>query len=169
MFLARMISRAKWERKEWMREGDISADAVTADLRTQNNNLSFWQCAEGTNQEIENVVLAIAAGRDQIDKVDIVLIDDKDLRNDGQTIMASDGRTPVESLVKLHVDVIQLNYCRLGKVARRVASAVAADQCCRVTKKRVETLLVTAVTRGEVLQIERLNKKLRLQVQELLN
>jgi len=61
-----------------MREEGISADAVTTDLRTRNNNLSFWQCSEKTNKEIENVVLAIAAGRDKIDRIDIVLIDDMD-------------------------------------------------------------------------------------------
>lgn len=169
MLLARVISRAKWEQKKWMDEGQISADAVTADLRTQNNSLSFWRCADGTDEEINNVALAIAAGRDKIDKVEIVLIDDEDLKTDGQTIKTSDGRTPVESLVRLHVDVTQLDYCRLGKVARRVASAVAADQCHRIPKNRIAKLLVTAITVGEILQIGKLNEKLRLQVQELLN
>lgn len=151
-----------------MLEGDISADAVTADLRTQSNKLSFWRCDDGTDQEIENVVLAIAAGRDRIDKVEIVLIDDTGLKKDGQTIRATDGRTPIGSLVKLHVDVIQLNYYRLGEVARRVASAIAAGQCHRVSKKRVEALLVTAIDGGNVLQLDGLNDKLRRQVQELL-
>lgn len=169
MLLARMISRAKWERKEWMSEGEISADAVTADPRTQNYKLSFWRSGTGTENEIENVALAIAAGRDKIDKVEIVLIDDKDLKHDGQIIKASDGRTPIGSLVKLHVNVTRLDYCRLGKVARRVASAVEADQCYRVTRRRVERLLVTAITRSKVLQIEKLNKNLRVHVQGLLS
>ncbi|MXZ57740.1 MAG: hypothetical protein F4Z16_04575 [Rhodothermaceae bacterium] len=164
-----MISQAKWERKEWMDEGEISADAVTADLRTQNNSLSFWKCAKKTHKEIENVALAIAAGRDKIDKVEIVLIDNEDLKTDGQNIETSNGRTPVESLVKRHVDLMQLDYTRLGKVARRVASAVAANQCHRVSKQRVQTLLVTAITRDETLQIDRLNENLRPQVQKLLN
>ena len=151
-----------------MVEGDISADAVTADLRTQSNKLSFWRCDEGTDQEIENVVLAMAAGRDRIDKIEIVLLDETGLINDGQTIRPSDGRTPIGSLVKLHVDVIHLNYSRLGEVARRVALAVAAGQCRRVSKKRVEALLVTAVAGGDVLQINGLNDKLRQKVQELL-
>lgn len=169
MFLARMISRAKWERKEWMSEGEISADAVTADLRTQNNKLSFWRCGTGTEKEIENVALAIAAGRDKIDKVEIVWINDKDLENDGQIIKASDGRTPVGSMVKLHVDMVHLDYYHLGKVAHRVASAIAANQFRRVPKKYVETLLMTAITRSKVLQVEKLNEKLRLQVQGLLS
>ena len=168
MFLARMISRAKWERKEWMSDGEISADAVTADLRTQNNNLSLWRCDSGANRDIDNVVLAIASGRDKVDKVEFVLIDDEDLKHDGHIIKDTNGRTPVQSLVKLHVDVMRLNYCRLGKVARRVASAVAANQCHRVSKKRVGKLLVGAVDRGEV-KIEQLSDKLQLEVQELLS
>ncbi|MYI84451.1 MAG: hypothetical protein F4058_03845 [Rhodothermaceae bacterium] len=167
--MARVISRAKWERKEWMSEREISADAVTADLRTQDNILSFWQCGEGTDKEVNNVALAIAAGRDNIDKVEIVLIDDKDLENDGQIIKASNGRTPVGSMVKLHVDVIRLDYYRLGKVAHLVASAVAADKFHRITKKSVKTLLVTAITESEVLQVEGLNDKLRPRVQRLLS
>lgn len=169
MFLARVISRAKWERKEWMSEGEISADAVTADLRTLDNKLSFWQCGAGRDKEINNVALAIAAGRDKIGKVEIVLIDDKDLENDGQIIKASDGRTPVGSMVKLHVDVIRLDYSRLGRVARRVASAVAADQCHRVTKNSVKTLLVKAINESGALQVEGLNDKLRPEVRRLLS
>ena len=169
MFLARMVSRAKWERKEWMSNGDISADAVTADLRTQNNTLSFWRCPKGADAEIDKVALAIATGRDKIDKVEIVLIDEKDLKNDGQMIEDSDGNTPVENLVKLHVDVTQLNYDRLGKIAQRVASAVSANQFHRISKNRVGALLVTAINGDAMLKIDWLNEKLRSQVQELLN
>lgn len=169
MFLARMVSRAKWERKEWMSNEDISADAVTADLRTQNNSLSFWRCPEGTDADIDKVALAIATGRDKIDKVEIVLIDDKDLKKDGQTLKNSGGRTPVEILAKLHVDVTRLDYVRLGKIAQCVASAVAANQFHRIPRKRIESLLVTAINRDSILNIEQLNEKLRSQVQKLLN
>jgi len=152
-----------------MHEDGISADAVITDLRTQNNNLSFWKCSEKTNKEIENVVLAIASGRDKIDRIDIVLIDDMGLKNDGQTLEPSKGRTPVADLVKLHMDVNHLDYYRLGKIAFRVASAVTAKQCRRITKGQVEEILVTAITRRGVLQINNLSEKLRPKVQKLLN
>lgn len=55
MFLARMISRSKWEPKSRMHAEEISADAVTGDLRTQDNSLSFWRCPSGSAVELEDV------------------------------------------------------------------------------------------------------------------
>ena len=42
MFLARKISRAKWPATRELSVSEIPADAVTGDLRTQNNALSFF-------------------------------------------------------------------------------------------------------------------------------
>ncbi len=162
-----MISVAKWRQLEWMSKGDISADALTSDLRTLENNLSFWRCKEASIKDIEDVALAIASGRDRIDKLDIVLIDDSDLKSDCKT-KDSKGRTPVENLVHLHVDVLELNYYRLGIIARSIVSAIADDQCYRVSRKRIETLLVTAIIEEERLFIGNLNDRLRPQVQRLL-
>jgi hypothetical protein len=66
MFLARMITRPKWQPKQGLASDEIPADAITADLRTSNNVLSFWQCGEATDPEISTAVLAIAAGRDRL-------------------------------------------------------------------------------------------------------
>ncbi len=159
-----MISVAKWRQSEWMSEGDISADALTSDLRTLENNLSFWRCKEASIKDIEDVALAIASGRD---KIDIVLIDDSDLKNDCKT-KDFKGRTPVETLVHLHVDVLELNYYRLGIIARSIVSATADDQCYRVSRKRIETLPVTAIIEEERLFIGNLNDRLLPQVQRLL-
>ena len=167
MFLARMITRSKWEPKPWMQAGSFSADAVTGDLRTQGNALSFWRCASDTAADLENVVLAIAAGRDGIGKVEIVWLEDEDLQADGQSLEDTDGRTPVADLAERHVDVRQLDYDRLGKVARRVASAIAADQYRRLTKARVRKLLVSAVSRGRV-SLEALSEKVQTELQRSL-
>lgn len=150
MFVARKITRAKWETKQTFAQGEIPADAVTVDLRTQDNSLSFWQCGIGEKAEIEDVVLAIAAGRDDVAKVEIVWLDGGELKADGQTLVDTDGRTPVASLVKRHVDVCKLDYERLGKVAHRVITAIAKNQCRRLTKKRVKDLLAAAVKQGRV-------------------
>ena len=50
-----------------MSAGEISADAITGDLRTQGNSLSFWQCGIAEQDKLEEAALAIAAGRDSID------------------------------------------------------------------------------------------------------
>ena len=55
--LARKISRAKWDPKAGLTADEIPADAVTADLRTQDNALSFWACGSGDTRELDEVVL----------------------------------------------------------------------------------------------------------------
>jgi hypothetical protein len=42
--LARKTTRAKWQPKPDLAEGEIAADAVTVDSRTTGNTLSFWRC-----------------------------------------------------------------------------------------------------------------------------
>lgn len=61
MYLARKITLSKWEARHGLSEEEIAADAVTADLRTQKNSLSFWRCRTETDGDVEKAVLAIAA------------------------------------------------------------------------------------------------------------
>ena len=150
MFLARMITRSKWEPKPGVKAGEISADAVTGDLRTHDNALSFWRCSSGEGADFEDTVLAIATGRTDIAKVEIVWLDDEDLRADGQTLEDTEGRTPVEELAHLHVDLCRLDFGRLGKVARRVVSALNEKQYLCLTRASVKNLLEKAVNKGRV-------------------
>ena len=116
MFLARKITRAKWEPKQGFADGEIPADAVTADLRTQGNSLSLWQCGDATMHEVEEAALALATAGNQVDKLDIVWLSDDDLNADGQNWAETEGRTPVTDLIRRHVDLSLLDYGRLGKV-----------------------------------------------------
>ena len=124
MFLARKITRAKWDTGQELSAGEISADAVTSDLRTKENTLSFWNCRTETNGDVEDAVLAIAAAGDRLDRLDVVWLAYDELQADGQTFRNTGGRTPVRELADRHVDVCKLDYTRLGKVARRVVAAI---------------------------------------------
>ncbi len=133
-----------------MSEGEISADAVTGDLKTQGNVLSFWRCTSAKEKDLDDVALAIAAGRNRIAKVEIVWLDDEELRNDGQAMENTNGRTPVTDLITSHVDVIKLDYSRLGKVAHRIASAIVDERYLLRTRNQVKELLVPAIDRDRV-------------------
>ena len=159
-----MITRSKWEPKSGVEAGEISADAVTGDLRTQDNTLSFWRCGSGTKGDFEDTVLAIAAGRTDIAKVEIVWLDIEDLRADGQTLKDSQGRTPAKQLAHLHVDLCRLDFERLGKVARRVDSALNEQRYRRLTRVGVKNLLANAVRRGRI-DINDLKVKVQSEVQ----
>ena len=149
MFLVRKITRAKWDSNSELSVGEISADAVTSDLRTQRNSLSFWRCRTETNGDVEDAALAIAAARDQVDTIDIIWLDEDELRTDDQ-LRNSEGRTPVTELVGLHVDVYRLDYVRLGQIARRIVTALEEKRCLRITRARVKRLLAEAVVQGRV-------------------
>ena len=154
MDLARKISRAKWDsnlnNERGLAKGEISADAVTGDLRTQNNTLSFWQCNSSENSSIENAALAIAAAGNRLDRLDIVWLSDSELRNDGFALKRTDSRTPVTDLVKSHVDICNLDYVRLGNIANHVKVAVQNEQISRLSKNQVKRLLTLAVSQGRI-------------------
>ena len=160
MFVARKISRSKWEKHPEFAEGEIQADAVTADLRTNKNVLSFWRCQSGEIMDVENVALAIAAAADRIEKVDVVLLPTDQLLEDRQTFMDSPGRTPVADLVDSHVDLSRLDLVRLGRLANRVVEAIGAGRTQRVPRARVKSLLVNAVLTNRI-EPERLSEKIR--------
>ena len=167
MFLARKIARAKWDAKRnierGLEDGEISADAVTGDLRTQKDTLSFWRCRTGANDDIEDAVLAIAAAGERLDKLDIVWLADNELQADGHTLKDTEGRTPVADLSEKHVDICKLDYVRLGKVAQRVAAAIEEQRFRRLTKARVRGLLVAAVQQGRIIP-DQLADRLRAEI-----
>ena len=102
MFLARKITRGKWTNTRQLGVGEVSADAVTADLRTRNNTLSFWRCGNGTEGEVNEAVLALAAGGEKVENIDVVWLAYDDLQGDGQRLDTTAGRTPVTGLVERH-------------------------------------------------------------------
>ena len=146
MFLARKITRSKWEDRQDIGDDEISADAVTADLRTHGNTLSFWRCGDGKKHEVENVVLAMASAGQRLDKIEVVWVADKVLRHAvDQRLKSTDGRTPVADLVGRHVDVYGLDYVRLGGTAECIVAALAKDQYRRLSKNEVRGILITAI------------------------
>ena len=167
MFLIRKVTQAKWKTNPDLSEGEISADALTVDLRTRNNSLSFWQCRTQTQSDLEHSALALAAAANHVETFDFVWLTDDELRNDGQTIRSSRGQTPVEGLVDLHVDVCRLDYVRLGRVARRIVNALEEKRYRRLTRARVRKLLVQAV-RQERVKLADLKESIQAEVQKSL-
>ena len=164
MFLARKVTRAKWERTSGLKPGEIPADAVTVDLRTRDNSLSLWRCGTGSEREVEDVLLALASGSERIEKMEIVWIDEQDLQSDGQSMADSTGLTPVKELVDRHVDLQHLDFERLGKVARLFVSALHGERYRTATKRQIKDLLISAVNEGRV-SADELKEKVRQQVQ----
>lgn len=150
MYLAGKITLSKWEAQHGLSEEEIAADAVTADLRTQGNSLSFWRCRTETDGDVEKAVLAIAAAGRRVDKIDMIWLADGELRKDNQMLENTEAKTPAKGVDDIHFDVCRLDYVRLGKIARCVVNAIRQKRYRRFTRKHVERLLATAVEQGRI-------------------
>jgi len=147
-YLTRKITRAKWESGDELGADEIPADAVTADLRTTGNTLSFWKIENPSDEEIRITALALATGAERIDRLDLAWVEEDGFQDDGLSLNPNDGRTPVVSLRKNHVDVTKLDLDRLCKVAVSVSQAISRGQHQRFTKKELINIIVEAVGKG---------------------
>jgi hypothetical protein len=162
MLLGHKVSISRWNEAGGLPEGRIQADAITADLRTQDNRLSFWNCGEDDVNDamLADAVLAVASSMDRASKVDLVWVLRESLEKYGYLLDFNDGQTPVKGLKGRHVDVCGLDYEGLGRVARQVSVAVKAGQWRRYSQKKVLELLAAAVKQDR-LDVEELKEKLR--------
>ncbi|MFO1433985.1 MAG: hypothetical protein U1F76_28490 [Candidatus Competibacteraceae bacterium] len=164
-YLVRKVTRAKWDRRDGLAEDEIPADAVTADLRTTNNTLSFWRCAALADDEIYKTVLALATAAERLDRMDIVWVEEDIFRAHSVSLNPSEGRTPVVSLRSKHVDVVKLDLGRLSKVATLLSQALAQGQHRRFTKREVVEIIVAAVHQNLV-SVDELEPKVRNEIEK---
>ena len=95
-----------------------------------------------------------------MDKVELVWITRDDLLDDGLSLIETEGRTPVSDLVSRHIDVCDLDYIRLGTVAKRVVTAIESSRYTRLTLGKVRGLLTSAVA-DERIDLEDLEERVR--------
>ena len=167
--MAHKISYAKWSKVLNVPVNQIPADAITVDLRTHENTLSFWKCGDDqvTRPALEEVSLAILTELDKAAKIYLIWLRKETLEQGGYDIKQTDGKTKVPDLVSFHYDVYNLNYERLGDMARRVQKAVADGHWKQFRRDEVLEIAVNACRRGR-LDTATLKPKLRSEVESKL-
>lgn len=153
--IARKINRAKWGEAEVDTLDELWSDPITSCLRTSNNTLSVWSIDDSS--ELNEAVLAIVTGFRHLDSIDVVLIDIDDIEREGINYEQTEGLTPVDELKQSHIDIIDLNYSRLGLFAKLVQKNIHEDNCFRLTKGDLRKVISQAIQDGR-LKIEDLNK-----------
>lgn len=149
-YFARKIARAKWDPKPGMLPDAIRADALTGCLRTTDDTLSVWAC-DGTLADIAEVALALVAQGNTLDKLDIVLLEQRELEDKGITPVATPGETPLADLRARHHDLANLDMVAHSHVAVLVATAVRArNGHYQFTRRRAIELLRAAIDGGRV-------------------
>lgn len=165
MWLAHKVTFSKWEPHPQIEGAEFQADAVTGDLRTYDNVLSFWHCGddEATDGDVEDAALAMASIMDKANKVELIWLDRGELEQAGYVVEQTNGETRVPDLVSKHYDVGHFDYVRLGDIARRVQTAIANDQCRLFRRGQVLGLLAKAA-RQKRFDPDSLKDKLRTEV-----
>jgi len=161
-YIVRKISRAKWEPKEELGVDAISADAVTADLRTTGNCLSFWECSDPNDKsKLDEIALALATNpeSDRVDKIDLAWIEKDAVLAEGIALEKSEGNTIIPHLRDKHIEAVRLDLEKISILAKLFARSVRERSYHRrFTMARVKKILCEAIDRGE-LPIDKLPEK----------
>ena len=161
MILVRKISHPKWKPSPAFLPEEIRADAITADLRTTDNALSFWECE--TESNLNGPALAIAAAMDRVDKIDLAGLPQEILTGHGLTHAHTDGQTPATDWVRRHVSISKLDYVRLGTVAHQINAAIKQRRFRRFSRQEVADLLIAAA-RDNLVESSKLHEKVQKEI-----
>jgi len=152
----------KWEVR--LAGDEVGASAITNDLRTQDNRLSFWEFSDAAAVPVE-LALAIASARDSAERCVTAWIEREALAGAGIQLESSSGNTPVKDLKERHVEAIGLDGSRLLVIADSIARAVRSTGHFRLfTRSEVIGILARGVTEKR-LTLESLNAGLRTAVE----
>src|SRR5690606_20741297 len=140
--------------------------AVSRELGTHNNELSFCFCGGADESELREAALALSAYGDGLDKMKFVWLVRVDVARSGVAVNLSPyhAHTPVEAEKKRQVDFTRLDLERLSRIARLMRDAIASDNWKRFGKNDVLNVLVKAVREGR-LKTEQLKDGLRKKVE----
>ena len=155
-YLIRRISRAKWEEVE---QGEVSADAITNDLKTFQNELSVWLIPN--KKELKKAVLALITGAKQtkLSTLHLVLIEEKLVKSNSLVLNTTKGDTVIKSLQNLHRDIGDLTYSKLGTIKDLILNCIKSNSYALYTKRQLKDLVKSAIESGELLK-ENLNHNL---------
>ena len=139
-FFVRKILFAKWTKDI---EGEITADAVTACLKTYENTLSLWKIDGLVLTELEKCVLAMATSEkvEQLNSMTIFCFDEDFFSSNNLNLShaPTQGKSYISRLNEFHFDILNLNYSKLKIVGNKIKDEV--DNHSTLSKEQLEKKL----------------------------
>jgi hypothetical protein len=149
------------EQKAWLDNLTDQPDLLQADalknFKTQSNKLSIFKIVEeGDGDNVLRILVAYAATRDNVDKVDYAIFEERVLQDLEIQKVVSIGATADDLVNSLHMDLVDLTGQTICYLAARIQREGNIE---RINKREVESALRSAKLRG-YLQAEKINHTL---------
>ena len=122
-YFARKITISKWPLNE---NGDIPelenipADAITSDLRTTGNTLSWWLVENNKDQAVL-VAMAVAQSKEKFSTTRILMIPQEELTENFE-LENTEVETMITELKGCHYDMKNMDYEKIGKLGKLIYS-----------------------------------------------
>lgn len=150
MNLVRKVSVAKWVGAEWASVDRIPADALSADLKTTGNTISFWlvDSADIGDEEVLRASVAMAAAMDKAESFDVISVPLQEFEN--CDVVESMGRSPYTEFCPQHRDVAALDDVSHIVLAKVLSRHIYEDRRRRITRAEILKALRSALTDGRL-------------------
>ena len=153
MLIARNIRKGRWDREAPDGVSGPCADALTKDLATQSDKMSWWIADEST----ERIATAIASTRESISNVDLAIVEIDDIKRLNIAWEFTKGKTPYPAANDQHCDLFNLSAYSVACLAEHVHSV--RDHITRFREDKILSLLKAAIESSE-LDVSKVGAKL---------
>ena len=153
----RTVRQSRWYKYpaiDWLAEGELQGDALS-DINTQNGKLSVYRIND--EDEMQHVIVALAATKENMANLDYILFDDYELSSFGITVIQSDGNTASTVANELHYELGNLSASRLV----RLAQVVSVGRQGRIPEQQIRVRLQKAADDGHLDKTRIKFKKMR--------
>lgn len=142
-------------------DAKVCGDAIT-DLKTSNNMLSVWN-VDGEEQINESVAV-IALGRERLDKVSYVILENNVIENEiNLSFQNNAGKCkPItkEEILKRHRDIVELDSAQLENLAAYMLNRVQEEQNATKDEEDIKKIVAKMVDEKKV-DPSKIKEKLR--------
>jgi hypothetical protein len=155
--LIKVNSKTRWyrsERPSYIGEDDIPANCLL-DLRPKDNALSLWLIEE-YEENLQNVVTALAASCQYPDSFDFLLFDASLIQEQYLQLLCTPGKTPLSRANQWHRDLVELSAKKLVNLAVAIYFRCEAR---RIFKNQIKSWLTESLKAG-VLEAAKLDAKM---------
>lgn len=160
-FFVRKINKPKWK----LIDKSISSDAITSCLRTTSNTLSFWKIEKEDDEYLEKAIIPITSCQERVEAVDFIIIEEDFFKNNGISFKQDTATTPATKLNELHINLVDLNYERIGVLSNKIFELVSNKKVIRKTKKQATELLLKGIEES-VVDSSLINDKLKAKISD---